>query len=299
MITLFSVPKPFTGHIAVIQENAVKSWMQVHPDIEIILYGDEKGITEICDKYDLVHVNKIKKNEYGTPTLDFIFENAQKIAKNNILCYVNADILLFRTILQTVNTIIFEKYLMIGQRIDLDITQVIDFTDTFWEKKLNDKILATGNLHSPAGLDYFIFPKDTFSDFPPFVVGRPGWDNWMIFYMKSLKIPVIDGTQKILAVHQNHDYSHRPGGLQEIFSGDEAKNNYRLLGGWEYAFNAWNADWILTDNGIKPARELKYIIRKFKAVPVLVPWLRFLNYPEKIMHRISHILKKNQWTYFL
>jgi hypothetical protein len=68
MITIFSVPKPFTGHIAIIQENAIKSWMQLDPEIEIILYGDEEGIEEICEKYDLIHVNNIKKNEYGTPT---------------------------------------------------------------------------------------------------------------------------------------------------------------------------------------------------------------------------------------
>jgi hypothetical protein len=265
-----------------IQRNAILSWATLCPDCEIILFGKEEGTAEISSDNSLVNIEDVTCNEHGTPYISSMFEIAQKYSRNRILCYVNSDIILFRTILQIIRKINFEKYVLIGQRFDVDIDDPIDYNDIFWEKKLNDKIQTTGKLHSPAGLDYFIFPKDTFSDIPRFSVGRPGWDNWMVYYAKSHNIPVIDGTTKILAVHQNHDYSHRIGGKQEVFGGDEAKNNYKLLGGWEYSFNAWNADWILTNNGMKPARELKYIISKFKAAPVLIPWLRFLNYPKKL-----------------
>ena len=42
MLTIFSTPKPFRGHIGVIQRNAIESWKRIHPDVEIILFGDEE-----------------------------------------------------------------------------------------------------------------------------------------------------------------------------------------------------------------------------------------------------------------
>jgi hypothetical protein len=43
MIPLFTPVKPFQGHSAVILRNALKGWKLPHPDIEIILFGDDEG----------------------------------------------------------------------------------------------------------------------------------------------------------------------------------------------------------------------------------------------------------------
>jgi hypothetical protein len=48
MITLFSTPKPFVGHVGVIQRNAILSWQRLHPDVEIILVGEDAGTAEVC-----------------------------------------------------------------------------------------------------------------------------------------------------------------------------------------------------------------------------------------------------------
>jgi len=42
MFTIFTVPKAFIDTTQVIQENAISSWKALHPDIEIVLFGDEK-----------------------------------------------------------------------------------------------------------------------------------------------------------------------------------------------------------------------------------------------------------------
>ena len=39
MITLFTLPKPFVGHIGMIQRNAIQSWTRLHPDIDILMFG--------------------------------------------------------------------------------------------------------------------------------------------------------------------------------------------------------------------------------------------------------------------
>jgi len=43
MLTLFTTAKTFEGHSGVIQHNPLKSWKLLHPDIEIILFGDDAG----------------------------------------------------------------------------------------------------------------------------------------------------------------------------------------------------------------------------------------------------------------
>jgi len=64
------------------------------------------------------------------------------------------------------------------------------------------------------GLDYFIFPCGLFRDIPPFAVGRPAWDNWLVYKARSLGLPVIDATKMVTAIHQNHAYSHHPMGKE-------------------------------------------------------------------------------------
>src|SRR3989344_8105736 len=94
MLTIFASPKAFRGHFAIIQENAILSWTKIKPKPEIILFGGDKGVDQIAKKYRVKHIAAVKKNEKGTPILSDIFNKARKAAKNKILCYVNADIIL-------------------------------------------------------------------------------------------------------------------------------------------------------------------------------------------------------------
>jgi len=96
MITFFTIPKPFEGHIGVIQRNALRSWRKLNPECEIIIFGDELGISEVAEEVGAVRIPEIRKNEYGTPYLDGIFSQVQGMAKNDIICYSNADIIFLK-----------------------------------------------------------------------------------------------------------------------------------------------------------------------------------------------------------
>ena len=50
MLTFFTTAKPFKGHSAIIQRNALKSWTLLDPDIEVILFGDEEGAAEVAPR---------------------------------------------------------------------------------------------------------------------------------------------------------------------------------------------------------------------------------------------------------
>jgi len=211
MITIFTIPKSFTNpHIEIIQTNAIKSWLFLNPQPEIILYGDDEGVDTIANKLNIKHIPNIKKNEFGTPLLSDVFNNVEKIAKNDILCYVNCDIILLQDLIETTKIINEKekKYLLLGQRWDYAQKDLIDFKLN-WDKELKENVKSKGELHLPAGSDYFIFKKEMFKNMPDFAVGRIGWDNWFIEYFIKNKIKVINCTDSIFIIHQNHDYSHK------------------------------------------------------------------------------------------
>src|SRR5215472_14636510 len=95
MLTLFATAKAFEGHSGIIQRNALKSWTLLHPDVEVILFGDDKGAGEIAAELGLRHEACVERSEFGTKRLDSMFRQAQAIARHEILCYINCDILLF------------------------------------------------------------------------------------------------------------------------------------------------------------------------------------------------------------
>ena len=67
MITIFSTPKPFRGHNGLIQRNALQSWKRLHPDVEVILFGDEEGAAEVCREIGLRHEPEIERSRLGAP----------------------------------------------------------------------------------------------------------------------------------------------------------------------------------------------------------------------------------------
>ena len=105
MLTLFTVAKPFRGEFAAIQRNAILSWTRLRPHCEILLLGDEEGFGEIASETGVVRVPMIERNEFGTPFVNSIFSEAEKHARFEYLCYINADILLLNDFLPAVRQI--------------------------------------------------------------------------------------------------------------------------------------------------------------------------------------------------
>ena len=103
-----------------------------------------------------------------------------------------------------------KKFLLVGQRWDLEVNDLINDPDQF--NGLKQKVFSEGILHPPMGSDYFIFPRECYQEIPEFAIGRAGWDNWFIYKSRFEGWPVIDSTHDITVIHQNHDYRHLPGG---------------------------------------------------------------------------------------
>lgn len=249
VLTLFTTPKPFTNpHNALIQRNALRNWQALGDEVEIIVLGNEEGAEAAAAEVGAVFIPEIRRNAEGTPLISDLFAQARARAGSPLLCYVNADILLLPELVQAAKALSqqFERFLLIGQRWDLDVTEQLDFSGN-WAECLRARAQAKGELHPPAGSDYFLFPKAGFQEMPDFAIGRAGWDNWMIFQSRHLGWPTVDGTRDVMIVHQNHDYSHLPGG-QPHYKLPETFENIRLAGGrWVTRFLLHDCDYRLID----------------------------------------------------
>jgi hypothetical protein len=62
----------------------------------------------------------------------------------------------------------------------------------------------------------------------------------------------VDGTQSIMIIHQNHDYSHLPGG-QPHYRHPETFENVRLAGGKRAIFELRDANRQLVNGRLEPA----------------------------------------------
>lgn len=263
MLTIFSVPKPFVGHIAIIQRNAIQSWSRLHPRCQIVLFGDEQGIEEAADEIKAKYVPQIARNEYGTPLLDYVFNKVQEIASQNLICYVNTDIILLSDFLEAIKRIRFQRFVMVGQRWDIDLAESWDFEKPDSVEKLRRYAFEHGKLMAPTGIDYFVFPRDCgLNNIPPFAVGRPGWDNWFIYNALKRHIPVINATKVVSVIHQNHDYSHIPKGVGRVWEGPEADRNRELIGDTDRMCFISDATHIMTSWAILPSIRYKFFWRR-------------------------------------
>ena len=231
LITLFSAPKPFTDpHIAMIQRNAIKSWTLL-PDVEVILLGEEDGLAEAAREFGVKHIPNVERNESGVPLISSMFQLARENSNSNLLCIINADMILMPDFVEAAKQAVKlkDKFVLLSQRWDLDVAQPLDFSDG-WENRLRSTVHGQGSLHRPAGSDFFLFPLSPFLEVPAFTIGRAGWDNWMIYKARKEGWAVIDCTPSIMIVHQNHDYSHLPDGKPH-YEHPDTNENICLAGG--------------------------------------------------------------------
>jgi GT2 family glycosyltransferase len=206
-VSVFAVPKPFLGHIGVIQRNALGSWRQLGVAREVILLGQEDGIAEAAAEAGAIHFGPIGLDPFGTPLVDNVFEIARRAASADWLCYVNADIILMPEFgaAVLVAMLSFENCLIVSRRWNMDVREPLDFSHG-WQERLRARAARDSKLYTPYGIDVFVFPKGLFQRLPPFSLGRPYWDNWMIFNARQRGFPVVDVTEEFSVIHQNHGY---------------------------------------------------------------------------------------------
>lgn len=244
MITIFTIPKPFVGENIINQVNAVQSWINVVKNAQIILWGDDKGVEEYSKILNVDYGGAVPRNGFNTPLISTVFEKTKEIAKYDFLIYINTDIIL----IDDFNKIAFnylklyEKSIICGRRIDLALNRKLNF-NIDWIADLKTEVTHKGLMHNNSGIDYILYKKDLNIKLKQFAVGRPGWDNWLLYYAKKNNIKVLDASQIVTAIHQNHKPAYS-------YNDKETRENQKMLTNYLEVANIYHADYVLNSQGI-------------------------------------------------
>lgn len=251
MLTILAVPRGFVGSHAAIQRRALDSWTRCGPRVEVLLFGDEPGIRAVADEVGARWIGGVRTARSGRPCLDDVFLRAQQLASHPLLCYVNADILLRPSFVDAVHTVMDQRprFLAVARRHELQLhhEEILALTD----EELHARAEHIGQLAPPDAIDVFAFPRGLVRAMPPFVIGRPGWDNWMIYQARRSGVPVIDITPTAVVVHLDTAPGYAQG-KQPIHDGESDHN--RRLAGWASLFTVAEATDRLVDGDLVPVR---------------------------------------------
>ncbi len=233
MVTFFTTAKPFQGHSSIIQRNALKSCRLVHPNSEVIFFGDEEGAEDACRELGIRYEPLVERSHLNPklPLAGHLFRRAQEIARHDWLCYINCDIILMPDFCEALRKLSRwrEAFLMIGRRWDLNIRAPFDFERPNWDAELRREALEHGTRRNHE-VDYFLFRKGMYRAMPPLIIGRVFWDYWTVWKARSLGLPVVEASPMVVVVHQDHGsaYVQETKMGQGLFLDPGAEWNYRL-----------------------------------------------------------------------
>lgn len=291
MLTIFTTPKPFTGHIDVIQRNALRSWQRLHPHVEILLFGDDAGAAEVCQELGIRHIPEVRRNRHGTKYLASIYDQAQELARHDLLCHVNCDILLLSDFRLAIERLLRhqKQFVAAGRRWDVDLTTPLDFQQSSWQQEIRQLTAKTNRQRPPQWMDYFVFQRGFYHHkIPEFVIGRPGWDPWLLWFALTSNVPVVDLSTDVCAVHQNHDYSYHAQGEKGVWEGEEAQENYRFLNNGRKYRTLESATHKLRSGQLRPNRARWLVAPKhqLRILPYRV-WYSFLEISLPLRDRLG------------
>lgn len=198
------------SHMSLVQRNGLSSWCALDPVPDLMVFGDvQPGLMESTRAR--VYPPGELSGRGGVPLITYIIKQGLLVAKHDIVCYVNADIVLMDDFLPAIARCreAFEEYAMIGCRVDVSMSSRVLFNGDDWQQRL--RVLASGQRGYTGGADFFAMPRATWhkalNGMADFYVGRPTWDTHLIWRLLMVGIPVVDVTADVLAIHQKHKYN--------------------------------------------------------------------------------------------
>ena len=276
MLTLFTIPKPFRGAAAAAQERALANWRALGDEVEVLVIGDEEGAAEAAARAGAVHVPDVERTEWGTPLVGDAFATATRLGRHEVLAYANADMLFVPELLDAAHEAAHRRALVVGRRVDLDLDGELDLAPG-WPDRLRAEAEARGRRGEENQLDYMLFPRDVAWEMPPFAVGRPGWDNWLLYRARSLGLPLVDASPLVLAVHQSHGYEHVPGRTGPRWQGPEGERNRALAATMGIPYGLLDAEHVLTPHGLRRALGARHLVRRARRTRAVGPALRAVD----------------------
>ena len=280
MLTIFAIPKPFQGQAREAQDNAIRSWKASNSGAAIVLCGDEEGIREACERHGVHHLPDVELSEFGTPLISSAFSRVFADFPTPSHLYLNCDIILIDDLSPMIGKVGLKSFLGVARRINIDMVGDLDTESSDWAAKIRLQAESAGKVDELTAIDWFLMKGEgPWRDPPPFIVGRPHWDNWMVFAARRAGKHVVDFSSSVAVIHQNHGYSHVPQRLGPRWGGPEAAVN-QVLAEWAGSFNRRGQVFSIAHstanfNGEQLRRNLTWdrIRAEYRLAPNTVPFL--------------------------
>lgn len=204
-----------------IQYNSLRSACLSDCDAVINASGDFMS-DRICENVGCVHVDIDPHRIKGRPSVSEIFKaGADFVSKeSDLILFVNSDIMIgskIKDVLHELNERFPVGWLAVCQRREVPSNTLMSDAEII--KVANDLGASVNGLST--ALDFFAFPKSVYRQLripDSFLIGKPGWDNWLVGAARKSNIPVVDISKVYPIRHATHPVSHVKGDWVTLFS---------------------------------------------------------------------------------
>ena len=238
ILTMFTTFKNSSNKM-IIYENTIRLWHRLWPEVVPILFTaldplDPESLAHYAVEQGWYVLPVPKTSPTGVPVLRHMFLEAQNQFNTTFYCYANGDILFDRNLTDTIRFLEFSlrgkrliKLLVVGRRMNWSMKNT-----SLTELDEVGHYANSSTLFNTNAQDYFLTTRDGYPwrSIPDFVVGRVGYDNWLVVTALVKHILVLDATATVTALHQTGE----DGNLAGHGAQSERYYNYGLAKGFNY-----------------------------------------------------------------
>jgi len=221
------------GQKMAIQQNTLLALQSMHPFVDVTVYTNSTAGELVCQRLNLRCSAEFEVNSHGTPLLKSMFLSTENRTSAYFYGYLNADILFDSSLLSTLSLVrraiestrLTPRALVVGRRLNYNMSGVD--SSALYFKSASDVASAilvmrqNADLFTNYALDFFFVTRGAFNwtSVPDFVVGRRGYDNWLVDHAHHTGVSVVDATRTLAPVHQTGVDGNKAG-HRELADGD-------------------------------------------------------------------------------
>jgi len=205
--------KPYDDYSKNIQINAINSWLRLSINKLIVINSDDPDNKKYFNHSDIKIVPLKRQSPTHVPYVRDVFESGYNYYESgDMLCYINADIMLqddFCVTLKAIPIHTYGNYLIGGRKWSwMNKSEFLKIQ----EFPLNiEEIKKFGSLDMPCATDYFIHNKELYQNLIPddMLIARANWDMWLNALAINKNATTIDITNTCFSVHPGHEYGDK------------------------------------------------------------------------------------------
>lgn len=212
-----------------IQINTISA-LAILPGVTVVLFAEDNSVDDIAAAFDLTVLRSFATNKFGTPVLRDLFLRVLDISTTPFVGYMNGDILVAEDFTHTLSAVLMAirqgvmnpSVLVVGRRFNVEAENlekrnlVLSPGDTVQDVDRVRRGLFGKHKPRPfmdVAEDYFVVSRGAFNwtEIPAFVIGRPGYDNWLVDFAVHSGVETVDASHTILATHQTGKDGNKAG----------------------------------------------------------------------------------------